>query len=59
MINGDEWTFFTQYSDALSAAQSGGTLLMLDKAVTDAEALINAIGEVAYDDACKAKIDEA
>ena len=32
---------------------------MLDKAVTDAEALINAIGEVAYDDACKAKIDEA
>ncbi|MBR5619273.1 MAG: hypothetical protein IKW76_06020, partial [Clostridia bacterium] len=59
VINGDEWTFFTQYSDALSAAQSGGTLLMLDKAVTDAEALINAIGEVAYDDACKAKIDEA
>jgi hypothetical protein len=59
VINGDEWTFFAQYSDALSAAQSGGTLLMLDKAVTDAEALINAIGDVEYTAASKAKIDDA
>ena len=32
---------------------------MLDKAVTDAETLIDAIGTVEYTDACKAKIDEA
>ena len=59
VINGDEWTFFTQYSDALSAAQSGGTLLMLDKAVTDAETLIDAIGTVEYTPESKVKIDEA